>query len=500
MISRFSLAVLISPLLFATTGARAETVRLELELLAPQFRLLCARRVLHGDLQCARAVHGALSAEIEGWGRDEKKAETHNRLVTEVMAIPASRSDLIPLLQHESPRVRALAILKLVALEDVRVLPAIARLMPDEPRSRYPSDALTDDQMPGHVAESAVRMYLSKAGVHHLTRKAFDAYWETHADCDRCASLFAVRLARASLATLPPPEERHGHIRKVREEIDELPEEDRAWLLLFLRDRSDFEGADILASDEERLAAARRIPRDHVRRFLRREPPTSDPDLLSRFATIASFILMHATDLLEEADAALLLERDRFEASLTGGDSSPLWAIAASRLQRRDVQTLRAALERFEKDYEAESHLSLAHELWRATRGTDRTVIDGFFEDPKRSAIGATSMNIELLDAAADEGDRRLVAALVLDARFAEQPWYVLRKVIEIAPRLGVTIATEEEWSWAWRRMGGPPYHWKVEDTKASYPEYGREIEEAIAKWRARLNSTAKAWQDPESR
>jgi len=260
---------------------------------------------------------------------------------------------LIGLLSDSSPRVRTLAIAALFSKGDPKLLPHLLPLvddgadsfldivptanfiMPNASHSNIP----TKKQTVGNFASAAITFYLDGSGFYYGLRD-FDAYWDQRKNRSYAAGWFAVELARASHGTYPTPVSRRSEIKEVRRRIEAIPEPDRTMTLLWLHGEA---GADELTADDDLVGLARALGPRTLMGILRRNPPSNDPDLEPRknnngpYARMCVFILKNAKDLLRFADAATLLEQEKWERDfqrhgITDPLISPWWAVGAAQL------------------------------------------------------------------------------------------------------------------------------------------------------------------------
>lgn len=418
-------ATLLLLLVFAGTPAVENTHEQELVAIARDLPHLCAGRALVGDW-----------SGCDGFRQHPAVATPHDRAGAKLNAMKIGADELRRSLQHSDPKVRTLALIRLMSMGDPKVLPDVAALLTDEaqtfphPEPWHVSDIAqpSGPQTVAEVAKAAVSLY-----VRDPTPEGFAEYWAEHGHRDWSANWFAARLSQASGRQLPPAKGSRERIQPIRVEIDALPPETRAWLLLYFSEVNDFEGAELLATDEERLAAARRIDAVTFMEFLGGGNPSGDPDIPERYPIIARFILEHATDLLRPGDAPALLALEETHGEELWGRSE-LWAVAASRLAGGKPELLREAIARFDEDYEVRPRVAAAHELWRLTDGADRSVIDLYFDG---GDVFDQQMTLRRIAA---ENDRRLFAALVQDPHFASVGEHVRNEAVTLAGKLDVQI------------------------------------------------------------
>ncbi len=267
--------------------------------------------------------------------QEEDLSEAYTRGLTELISIDVSFDALVGLLAHEDPKVRTLAIALLVDREDPSALPHIVELLDDESATYrttvamsrglgrrpdgttgvMPPDTAWAEQTVGDVAEAALAVYCRQSprfsSRDRTDRISFDAYWATYKDMPYCASWFAVKLMRASRGTSPTRDEWAADIHRVREQIDAVPGDDRAWTLLWLHGEA---GSDVLVSEAELVEMCQQLGPDKLLAMLRNKIPSDDPDLQPRernnyrYERMARFVLQHAEQVLGPSHAQALLE------------------------------------------------------------------------------------------------------------------------------------------------------------------------------------------------
>jgi len=348
-------------------------------------------------------------------------------------SIHAKNEDLIPLLKHEDPKVRTLAIAALASLDDPSVLPAIADLLADDAitfsREQPPSQQsigprpLRNDVTVGENAQEVLFLYLSQAGytgyqlvgrreAHQKSRKEFDDYWSKHKGRDYCASWFAVRVDRASHSG---PGQFDAAKARVRAEIDKLPQPDRAWIALWL--------GDMLYTKAELLGICRKLGPETLMDSLKKHRlPSDDPDLQRgnsnhySFTSTVVFILQNAVVLLRPEDAAVLVTLS------SGENASPWWFVAAADLQPgKAVEILHRAYDQFSGDYRMSERIVLDIALWRlAGESQVAFLTDRFYRealDPHSLHTGWGMEFIGGIAAIQNPSGKKLIASILQDKR-----------------------------------------------------------------------------------
>lgn len=272
----------------------------------------------------------------------------------------ATRQESEKLLHHSDPKVRLLAVGTLFNTEDPQALPAIAKLAGDTseaihlpglvPQSGRQGPPRT--QTVGEAARMVIACYLTSAG---CTYQGFNEYWEKYGNLDHCLSWFAVRLSRAMRGGHPPSPESRPEILQVRRQIDQLPENDRVWVLLGLRDEyEDFDEqfgsgyANMLASREELIQMLKTVGSDQALAFLQRKQVTKDPDFQPdgdfRYQRAARmFVFKNAAKLFGPKDADALIAQGKLESGHSAIKNpwvTGWWWIAASEVRKDQAESI----------------------------------------------------------------------------------------------------------------------------------------------------------------
>lgn len=390
-------------------------------------------------------------------------AETQMRLARELQILSAEREGLVALLKHPDPKVRTLAMGAIFEREDGRDLPLLAPLLDDSAatfpdlheseNSRpgpYPMTELESPQSVGMVAEALLRFWGVQpqgswetrpgGGSRILTTNDFLVYWDPRKDRDYCAGWFTVKLARACRGTSPTQPEYVADVLRVRRQIDQLPSDDRTWILLWLF--GDYE-SDKLTTESELLELAKQLGPERLLLLLQRKIPTTDPDLQPRNPKhwsgthMTFFVLKHAGQLLRPEDADKLLAYGAAEAEQNrkGGLSNPTspqwWPIAAAHLQpTRAASILHTAFDTIQgrNEYHAQMRADLAVALWDVCGASEeKFLVDWFYEEfpTKQLWVNWRRSFIENVAATDQPSPQKLVYSLVQDARFERLDWDV---------------------------------------------------------------------------
>ncbi|MEM1452949.1 MAG: hypothetical protein AAGI22_27860 [Planctomycetota bacterium] len=361
---------------------------------------------------------------------DYRYGRGHEEL--ERLAACLSTGTLVELLEHEEPRVRAVAIVGLHLDRRISALPEIAARI-DDHGAAPPRLGLVSSNVPfsepferryheerqsvSSVARSIVSLYLDLAprgfrfrSIHSADRRhpsmpGFDVYWAERAHRETCLGWLTVDLRCAVRGSPKDDPDAIQRVAAVRRRIEAIDDPYRSWLLLALAAPGENgwvrDGGALLADEERLLQAGRAIGAEALMRFLSGEPHgLSDPDCAlgegSRFPSerIVPFLLRNASDLLPGAAPETLLE---LEARHLAGDTVGLaprlplaaWSIAAAELSGDGGTALLVdALERFSERDDVgapDQRAFLAMALWRhgGVEQLER-IVDWFFAETPR--------------------------------------------------------------------------------------------------------------------
>lgn len=322
---------------------------------------------------------------------DPQDAVDHREVMRQVKSRRFSQPALLELLRHRDPKIRTLALVALLDREDPNLLLRFVDLAYDTARTFDGHPKLSEEwlrftgigppkreQTVGHIASRMAGLYLAPAGyvygIDNRSAPDFDSYWRSHEGREYCAGWFLVQLTRASRGRSPTPPERVEKIRAVRNRVDLLPADDRAWTLLWL---SSHDAGRLLVSETELTEAALGLGPDKLLRMLQKRIPSDDPDVQSRpgnnwkYHSMMRWVLQRAATLLRPDQAQALLaceqwERDYQLHRITDPLLTAWFAIAAAELQPKNAtEWLQAALPRFQESYQSNERADLAAAIWR---------------------------------------------------------------------------------------------------------------------------------------
>jgi hypothetical protein len=244
-------------------------------------------------------------------------------------------ADLIKLLENKDPKVRTLAMAALYHREDPQLLPHIAKLIKDEGKtfsSYFGRSRLIDDfgpatkeefteQTVGDIAARFIEFWTHPAS--YSDAKDFDKYW---AECKEGkvarASWLSARFERALGGIRGFRKERTDKVRIIRRDLDKLAGLSRDWTILWIGGEYDSTEDSwgvrrALMSDDEILAAARRIGPALLLRLVQGKHVNDDPDYGTgekgkshRFG-VQLYVLRNARYLLRAEDGEAVLASEK---------------------------------------------------------------------------------------------------------------------------------------------------------------------------------------------
>lgn len=453
---------------------------------------------------------------------DPNLGDVRVRIARHVMDGNYSKEALLGLLKHENSRVRALALVALYASNDPSVLPALAEKCGDEAPTFDGYPELSQEWLRGtgigppplhqtvaDFARQMVEFYMEQSGYNRSIRNNdsdFAPYWAARKDRKYCAGWFAVQLARASGGITPTRKERIDQIQAVRHRIDAIPADDRAWVLLWLNGEG---GSDALATEEDLVAACKKLGPEKLLRMLQDKIPTDDPDLQSRnnnnwfYKRMQLFVLAHAAQLFRPADADALLACDQSERNhRKRGTTDPLitswWAIAAAELNPKSASAaLHAAMQRFQDKYKDTERSDIAVALWRL-RGKEESkyLIDWYYSETPDKWWTTPSCRVKFIRALqSDPNGKSMVAAIIRDPRFSTIDWQAESQLVEtVNSWCKAPIVTNDEFQKAWHPLGSS-YDREIADAEKKYPEQTKALRALLEDWRKRLLASLQEWE-----
>lgn len=446
----------------------------------------------------------------------EEDRQTHNQLVAALLARNDPTDALLPLLKHENSKVRTLAILALFAKEDPKLLPYFVPLCDDDALTfRHPglvaniaelgqATSPQEEQTVAMLPRQILRRYLEPAGYSGRPRD-FDAYWSARKDRPFCATWFKIQLDRATQGARPVPQDRAVNVKALRDRIDALSTNDRAWTALYLS-IPDF----ALYDEKACLAAAKSVGPDALLAMLRGKYPGDDPDLHyfkgradDPLLQVKLWTLRHATQLLRPGDSAALLQiqdtafDQAIQANAPPGHFLPpptAWfAIAAADLDRpRAVAILADAFSRFPRQgyTDAWARADLATALWRHGGLAQRDVLRNWFYGETLKDEGVPHSRARFLQSLdpRDPNAKTLLTSFIADDRFASLDWSSLKLVIPMVNTWARRpVISDEEVASLQHPYGEQHVVQRPAEAMKTYPGQTKALNQTLAQWRQRL-------------
>jgi hypothetical protein len=429
----------------------------------------------------------------------------HNKTVSDLFARNDAAQDLLPLLKHDDPKVRTLAVAALNHLNDPKLLPHLLPLC-DDSATTLPHPGLVaslpgmdkdttplEPQTVANFPRAIINQYLSAAG-YESGIADFDAYWTVRKDRPFCASWFKVQLDRATQGSRSVPAEREPQLRALRDQIAKLPEKDRAWTTLYLSI------PDHLLFDEKVcLATAKSLGPDALLTTLQGKCPSEDPDLHPHSPAAADptdllnlWTLHHATELLRPKDAETLLHLDRMR--------TPWYAIAAATLTPGQSKGILAdGFTRFPNEgyTDAWARADLAIALWQLQAANASADLIHWFYSETLKNEGVPHSRVKFLQSldAKDPKTRLLLSGLVNDSQFTALDWSSLKALIAILNQwLATPVVTPDELAALQHPYGEQHAVQRPEQAAKTYPTQTTELNQTLTLWRQKIKQSLPQW------
>jgi hypothetical protein len=427
--------------------------------------------------------------------------QENQAVLKNLLAQPIDRKDLLDLLRDQNPRMRTLAAEILCYRGDVHSLPHLFNLINDKAPS-FPgpqSETQTVGTLVRRMMEGVMRpsgSFTVETGP--LSKAGFKEYWEKRKDRDYCAGWFYLMLRGGGFFSRveATPEK----IREVRERIDKIPEPDRTFTLLWVREypHSDLKS---LATDEELIAGLKKVGPENLVQLLQHRIPSTDPDLQSRpqnnheYMNMVYFVLKNAKSLLRPEDADTLLELGA-KHDPQRGYHVPEWYVSALELQPKNrKEILRKVQEKVEKTErwdKSNMTIDLASAVWPrfGDDALDFTVnmvylqkpIPVPFPDHRRKFFEKITNQQSI--------NRKLVAALASDKRLDQLDWEGLYLLCFAADRMAGQRSFGDNFHVQAQHPLGFDYYFQRESANKNYPKETQELEKTLNGWRQTLRKS----------
>lgn len=412
---------------------------------------------------------------------------------------------LLHLLKHDDPKVRTLAAVALFDREEPSVLPALVDLCDDKSPTFDGHPELSAiwlrhtgigppalKQTVSDIIQAMVGFYMHPAGFLYGikdTSHGFAKYWEARKNRTSCAAWFLVRLERTRSGGNRNDPDSAERVKKLRQRIDQLPADDRTWVLLWLNGEM---GSDALVTEPELLEACKRLGSDKLMLMLRNKIPTDDPDLQPRpsnnwkYHRMCLFVLKNATMLLRPGDAEALLACSRLDPN----NPSSLWEIAAASLNKFQAShVLHGAMNRFNGEYDAQKRADLCAAIWRSSGEAEIDyIVEWFYNEKPDRGTHPTCLGSFVLSVGKEKNGGLILGHLIKDPRFAKIGGDSLNNLVRaVNGCLDKPVVTEEEIQAAWAHF--IPWTCEADQTSAEkrQPKEAAAVIELQAVWRERL-------------
>lgn len=425
-------------------------------------------------------------------------------------------SAAVPLLQHNDPKIRSLAMSILFDAEKPEFLPLIHKLTKDTSPT-FPTIKQDDSAiwMRGRENESQTVGMLATSYLDFMLMERKGEDFETvRKERQQVAGLtvdhWERRLDRASSSSLPVQDEREPLIDTVWDEIRREPEPRVHWLMLWLGAMWHQKGMMTNGkhpttgpSEEEIIKSVQKLPREQLLGFLADAAINDDPSMQlkqmnnwpNKRAKI--FLLKHADRFFEEKDSAKLLKMEVARSPERTIDPfvSGWWAVAAANLDPANASTiLKSAILRYNSSYQSDERALIASTLCNLSGKTETPyLIEWFFTEP----IEVSSFphaRAKFLINAGNTKNIEMLHAIVADPRFEKLEWQSLARFVRVANSLNkMPIVSNEEFESAWHPLGEGHYESEKEQARKDYPVETKALEESLARWRNSL----RAWAEP---
>ncbi|HEY8750629.1 MAG TPA: hypothetical protein VIM11_21775, partial [Tepidisphaeraceae bacterium] len=294
----------------------------------------------------------------------------------------------------------------------------------------------------------------------------------------------AMAMNRATTMGRPIPSGRERLIFSVLSRLQRIPMPRRFFVALKV-DVNRFYHTE--GAPDQLLTMARLVPRDVRLAALEQMSAVDDPDLWPGFG--ADYFLQHAADLLQTADADLLLKIESKQRAQSiapqspNGNGNPNYPVAATVLRPdRADEILIPAIPKFDKPYEESQRMQLAVALARF--GSEKGVaaaVDAFFnEKPQPGAYGFGRERFLRQLSESDPARYRKTAALIVrDQRLSTLGPASTRQLLTSAEGfLGRRLASDDE----------------MQESR-SIDEFQRDQKFAsLSRWQERLRNTVNQW------
>lgn len=436
------------------------------------------------------------------WNPEAAKMQAAFETIKLLAAQPATAMTCI---KQPDPKVRTLGMLGLFETLDPLNLSAIASLMTDESPSfhrpqysqvaSFPRPATTEvPTTVGQIAMQLLEPYLRCAGVTTWPGDA-DAASKVHSYLanHRHGDFFGrwhVKWKRASAGSSPVDKARYPKLQEFRKLTEALRSPERELVQLKLWAEGVHAG-DPWLPVANLLAVAKRLGRDQLLALLEGKLRSTDPDLKAQTTDfyVAWFLLDHAAELLQPADADRLLLHAEAQATETA-----MWAIAASRLApEKAVTILKSVIPRHSEGFAADYVI----ELWKVAGVAEREFItDWFYTIKDLKELNQASAASSFLSAvrSVSPSAKALLKVIVTDPRLDQAGFFTLRDIVDAAKQLNGSPIVNDPRSIGPRWGKGGEFFRSNEEFQRKAPTEFATMITGMKEWRTLLVAAVQAW------
>jgi hypothetical protein len=337
------------------------------------------------------------------------------------------------------------------------------------------------------VANSIIRHYFKQSG-HIYFDDEFPRFLSERKNLDYTAGFLKVLKLKATGGINPFQEDRILLANNLRSRINSIQNEvDRAIYKMYLS-TNEYE----LFTHNEIINELRFLGKERVRRILVRQPPTSDPDLLSindselhnfEYNRMCKWILLNAKELFFEEDVPFFLERAKYERENTGywGTtlSFPFWHIAAARVDEvNSSKYLKSCIVLFEGENQEFERATLYAELWHR-RGVEEAdfILDWIYDSYALNERSRERIDIFIHNLDHKE-DIILLKKIISDDRFENSMnvWNVIQVAWQLNKLKGDSTIEDHLTRKIWHPFGLDRVEWWRESALEKYPNETMEM------------------------
>lgn len=419
----------------------------------------------------------------------------------------------VPLLKHDSAKVRTLAAAAIYHTEAPQAIHLLAALLDDNATTfphpqrialaiPLPGDAKVETPMkPQTVADVARQFLRAMVGASHGNfrlddpkRRAdsLERFWATRKNRKRWIGWYAFRLQRATQGRRPVREDRMSRVYSLAAQIDQLPPVQREIYLLAIFGQPDRRG---LIGDNLLQFAARRLGPDRLLQLATGKPVINDPDLPAYLGHLQRYIYAQATDQLRprDADAVLALARQskHIDAYIAAADLAPKRSSA--------VAILHEAFEAKLGKHDGWARAQAAIALWRVVGAGEEGFLAQWFFNDRSPEMGRTPYRGDFVAFLLDRftaADRKLLAQILRDDRFDQIDLPTLRLIVrDLNRNLLHPVVDPKKLRNVSHPFGDFHFNAKLDSARKQYPKETDALLDHMANWREGLRASIERWE-----